>query len=160
MNLRAGTRLLAASITAFAFAAGTAQAAPTLSPSGPYSDDDAVLVTGTVPAPFAATATTYAIAECNTGGAPSTWGQRCNATAGGTPARYTAPLELVSGTYNASITLDDGFADFDFSGLTTPSTTTSCKTLGNDQCSVIVSFYRLSGGNLLQLGADFKTITF
>jgi hypothetical protein len=160
MNLRAGTRLLAASIAAGAMAlaaAGAAQATPTLSPSGPYATGSSVTVSGMAPTYSPSAATHYAIAECNTTSSnPATWAQRCNGDTGS----YTALTALSGGTnYHGSIVVERNYDDVDFSGATTPTTSTSCKTFGSDQCSVLISFYRVSGGVPTFLGIDYQTIS-
>lgn len=161
MNLRAGTRLLAASIAAGAMAlaaVGTAQAAPTLTPSGPYTSPASIAVTGTVPAPITTTATHYAIAECNVGAAnPADWAKRCNGVSG----RYTSLNAISNMTYSGNITIDSIFDDVDFSGATVPTTTTFCKhTAGSDPCAVLVSFYEIVGGIPQFVGLDYQPVTF
>ena len=160
MNLRAGTRLLAASIAAGALAlatAGAAQAAPTLSPAGPYATGASVTVSGVAPAFSPSAATHYAIAECNTTSTnPATWAQRCNGNTG----TFTALTALSGGTsYHGTIAVERDYDDVDFSGATTPTTSTICKTFGSDQCSVLVSFYRVTGGIPSFLGIDYQTIS-
>ena len=159
--MRLKTRLLAATITAAAFAAattGAAQAAPTLTPSGPYTAPVSVGVSGTVPAAISGTATHYAIAECNIGAVnPATWAQRCNGDAGA----FTNLAALSSGTYSAGITINDVFDDVDFSGATVPTTTTFCKdSAGSDPCAVLVSFYEIVGGVPQFVGIDYRAVTF
>lgn len=159
--MRLKTRLVAATISAAAMAvatAGVAQAAPTLTPSGPYTAPASVAVTGTVPSAISGTATHYAIAECNIGAVnPATWAQRCNGDSGA----FTNLNALASGTYSGSITIGDVFDDVDFSGATTPTTTTFCEdSAGSDPCAVLVSFYEIVGGVPQFVGIDYRAVTF
>lgn len=159
--MRLKTRLLAATITSAVIAvagAGAAQAAPTLTPSGPYTAPASIAVSGTVPAAISGTATHYAIAECNIGAVnPATWAQRCNGDTGA----FTSLDPLVSGTYSGNITINDVFDDVDFSGATSPTTTTFCKdSAGSDPCAVLVSFYAVSGGVPTFVGIDYRAVTF
>ncbi|HET6508503.1 MAG TPA: hypothetical protein VFG42_17050 [Baekduia sp.] len=159
--MRLKTRLLAATISAAAIAAataGAAQAAPTLTPSGPYTAPASIAVTGTVPTALAGTATHYAIAECNIGAVnPATWAQRCDGDTGA----FTSLNALSSGTYSGNITISDVFDDVDFSGATSPTTTTFCAaSAGSDPCAVLVSFYEIVGGVPQFVGIDYRPVTF
>lgn len=158
MNLRAGTRLLAASVMAVAFAAGTAgvaQAAPTLTPAGPYSDGDTVTVSGTAPV-LSPPVTHYAIAECNIGNPnPATWATRCNGASGA----FVNLTALSSGTYSGTIHVNDSFSDANFAGGPPPGTSTTCSTIGLDQCGIVVSFYRGSAPPVFTT-VDYKAIGF
>lgn len=157
--LRAATQLIAATIGVAALTAGAAQAAPTLSPAGPYTTSSAsIVVSGSVPSSITNTATHFAIAECNIGAVnPADWAKRCNGNAGS----FTNLAALSNMTYSGNITVDDSFADVSFSPGPQPTTTTDCQdTVGSDPCGVLVSFYEIVGGVPQFVGLDFRAITF
>lgn len=161
--LRSGARLIAATMAAAAMVAagaGAAQASIMLNASSPFTAGDTVTVTGTAPT-FSPAATSFAVAACNTSSAnPAVWATRCNGSTA-TPQRYQGITALgAGGSLSATITLDDAWTDVDFSGGPPPGTSTECATIGADDCSVVVSYYRVSGGVPTFLGLENVAITF
>ncbi len=153
-----------AGVAALALGAASAQASVGISDSTP-TDGQSLTVSGMAPTFSPNPATHYAVAECNVEGLadPEDWAGRCNATGGGSPPRFRNVSALGSfGIFMTSITVDDAFTDVNFAGGPPPGTSTTCKGASGDQCAVVVSYYRATGGTPAYafLGAEKVNVTF
>lgn len=156
-----GIKLLPVTVTValvatLMFGAAVIFAAPNLSPSGPYEDEDEVTVSGTAPSGT----THFAVAQCSVKGLtdPEDFGKKCHLLTS------VAPQPLSSGTYNVDdFVLRSGWApNFDFTGGAPVNVggSTTCKTIGSDKCAVVVAFYHDFSGPLTFVTAEKVNVVF
>ncbi len=153
-------------VLAMGLIASTAFAEVKLSPEGTYSGalggqkQTAVTVSGTPPAAFS-TATHVAISTCDVS-VPAEIGKRCDkAASSGETLRTVAEYEAGIG-----IKVRKGpWQAFDYTMGTPPIEGTgkvTCKGSGTGtvQCGIVVSYYKVEGAVVKQLGAELKEISF
>jgi hypothetical protein len=140
-----------------AVGASAASASVVVSPGGPYNATQTVTVSGTPKAE----ATHVAIVACNVSAGEEFWGTRCDINSA-TPGFKTV-ADYAGGV---KITIDRGsWQDYDFTtGTPTPveESETTCLNVASEgeQCAVVVSYYKVEGKLVTQLGAEAANVLF